>query len=220
MTVNDDEDEDWDLEENPAQGSLELAEIDWNDINDEVDAAMNESDDDDEGGDDSRSDIVSEDGMTDDTNSVARSVGFWSLMHLSGGSDQRLSLSFSANGSANNSPNASPRLKRKRLRSVTPSDVGQNGSSPSRNDDILRSPLSKRKKLAAERTGYSKLKETISAGDLQDPSGDTDARTLGASKSSEEVGSPASSDRNGDDMEEEDDEEDDFLARELEEEWG
>lgn len=34
--------------ESPVGGELELSEIDWNDINDEVDAAMNESDDDDE----------------------------------------------------------------------------------------------------------------------------------------------------------------------------
>jgi len=43
-----DEDEDWDLESTgaaPGTGSLELGNIDWKDVNDEVDAAMNESDD-------------------------------------------------------------------------------------------------------------------------------------------------------------------------------
>lgn len=72
--------DDWDQE--PIQGkdagSLELDEIDWNDINDEVEAAMNESDDDD----DARSDrsgmrsgnASDEDGTTNETNSVARYV--------------------------------------------------------------------------------------------------------------------------------------------------
>lgn len=41
--------DDWDVEPAPAGNtSLELNDIDWNDINDEVEAAMNESDDEDD----------------------------------------------------------------------------------------------------------------------------------------------------------------------------
>jgi RNA polymerase II subunit A C-terminal domain phosphatase len=47
------------------QPSLELGDIDWNDINNEVDAAMNESDDD---------DVSEEDEGLDETSSVIRSV--------------------------------------------------------------------------------------------------------------------------------------------------
>lgn len=51
-----DDEDDWDVEEsygNKEAGTLALNAIDWNDINDEVEAAMMESDDDDE--DDTRS---------------------------------------------------------------------------------------------------------------------------------------------------------------------
>ena len=50
--------------------SFKLDEVDWNEINDEVDAAMNESDDEE---DDARS-ARSEDDWTDESNSVIRSV--------------------------------------------------------------------------------------------------------------------------------------------------
>jgi RNA polymerase II subunit A-like phosphatase len=70
--------DDWD--QDPADvkeaGALELADINWDDINDEVEAAMNESDDENEF-DDARSDRsgmrsgnVSEEEFTDGTNSV------------------------------------------------------------------------------------------------------------------------------------------------------
>ena len=76
----DDEEEDWEEEEistydahKGGPGALELSAIDWNDINDEVDAAMNESsDDEDEQFDDTRSDR-SVDERTDD-DSVRRCV--------------------------------------------------------------------------------------------------------------------------------------------------
>jgi RNA polymerase II subunit A-like phosphatase len=65
--------DDWD--QDPGDGketaALELGEINWDDINDEVEAAMRESDDDD----DTRSDksgTRSEDDWTDETNSIAR----------------------------------------------------------------------------------------------------------------------------------------------------
>lgn len=76
--------DDWDqdplAEENKDPSSFELDAIDWNDINDEVEAAMNESDDDDEDDeDDKRSDRsglqsgnVSDDNLTDESNRSAR----------------------------------------------------------------------------------------------------------------------------------------------------
>ncbi|KAI9512484.1 hypothetical protein F5148DRAFT_1279614 [Russula earlei] len=99
---------------------------------------------------------------------------------------------------------SSPRTRRKRLRSLTPSEAGLNAS----DDDLLRSPLSKRKKLAKDRQNASKLKESISPEEFAPPT----------------VPSPREEDEEED---EEDDEsifgdgfEDDFLARELEEEMG
>jgi len=180
--------DDWDQEtagpSNP--GMLELNTIDWDDINDEVEAAMNESDSDDD--EDTRSErsgvnsgSISEDDLTDETSSVI-------------------------------STNSSPRTNRKRLRSLTPSEIGMNG-----NDDILRSPLAKRKKLSADRSGASKLKEAISAKDLQP---EEPATEIGA------VEQQSSNDGDRlDEVDEEDSDEafdidDDFLARELEEELG
>lgn len=58
--------------------SFELDEVDWDEINDEVDAAMNESDDDDDEGDEAseksgmRSGNASEDEWTDESNSMIR----------------------------------------------------------------------------------------------------------------------------------------------------
>jgi RNA polymerase II subunit A C-terminal domain phosphatase len=117
------------------------------------------------------------------------------------------------------SARTTPKSKRKRLRSLTPSENGTNG-----NDDSLRSPLAKRKKLSAGRTGASKLKETISARDLQ-----VDNET--ASKNEhhiEDVSAERRSSNEGDQLEDDDEDsddeavdiDDDFLARELEEELG
>jgi RNA polymerase II subunit A C-terminal domain phosphatase len=96
---------------------------------------------------------------------------------------------------------------------VTPSENGRTGER-----DVLRSPLAKRKKLAAERTGYSKLKEAISADDLLDGQ-EVDAK--GTSRVAS-LSSPREEDMEEDEDEGEDDadDEDDFLARELEEDWG
>jgi RNA polymerase II subunit A-like phosphatase len=112
----------------------------------------------------------------------------------------------------NRSTNNTPRLKRKRLRSVTPSDGGHaNG-----NDDYhLHSPLAKRKRLAADRLGYSRLKEGITAYELAETA--NNGSTLASPRMPiEETVDEGFED--SDDEEEED--EDDFLARELEEEWG
>ena len=114
--------------------------------------------------------------------------------------------------------NSTPRTKRKRLRSVTPSESGLNGRAES---DVLRSPLSKRKKLAADRTGYSKLKEAITADDLAVviPSTPKDGND-GQDTSPSSLGSPGVAIQEDEEEYEEEEEEDDFLARELEEEWG
>ena len=108
-------------------------------------------------------------------------------------------------------------MKRKRVRSVALSEGSTIGSTngSSRDGDELRSPLAKRKKLAAERTGYSRLKEAFTAGDLQ--------VTKGVQSQSGRVVSAASSgmtEADEDDGDDEEEEEDDFLARDLQEEWG
>ncbi|KAG5642167.1 hypothetical protein DXG03_003528 [Asterophora parasitica] len=178
--------DDWDEEvpEGKEAGSLELDAINWNAINDEVDAFLNETDDEDDTSESGmRSGVVSEDE----------------------GSDMRSAVV------CLNSVYNTPRANRKRLRSVTPSD---SGSVNGRNDDVLRSPLAKRKKVAAERSGYSRLKEEISADDLAASAG-------GRSKSSSPSPSKGVDTMDeGEEEEEEEEEEDDFLARELEEEWG
>ncbi|KAJ7103031.1 hypothetical protein B0H15DRAFT_810663 [Mycena belliarum] len=198
------DDEEWDGGEGGGNTDLAIAAINWDDINDEVDAAMNESDDDE----DARSErsAMSEDDWTDDASSIQTTSG----------------------------PSTPTRLKRKRLRSVTPSADGTLGNGTR---DVLRSPLAKRKKVAAERTGYSKLKEAISAEDVHgggagagtQRQGSVEGDGDGDSGGQAQVSSPGS--RGSDDgtqggEEEEDDDEgggdddDDFLARELEEEWG
>ncbi|KAJ8596296.1 hypothetical protein M405DRAFT_757888 [Rhizopogon salebrosus TDB-379] len=186
--------DDWDVEPAPAGNtSLELDDIDWNDINDEVEAAMNESDDEDDAMSD-RSSVKggllsdNDDAMLDDTRS------------------QR------------SSPNTTPRMKRKRLRSVTPSDGGPNGVDEGQSD-ALRSPLAKRKKLAASRSGASRLKVAVTADELADTESLSDRSRKPSPlppipfKSFEEVAE-------GDDADDGDDEDDDWLAHELEVEWG
>lgn len=84
-----------------------------------------------------------------------------------------------------------------------------------RDDDVLRSPLAKRKKLAAERTGYSRLKEGFTANDLQGVQ-DHGGHVVSSGSS----GMDEADEGDGDDEEEEEEEEeDDFLARDLQE-WG
>jgi RNA polymerase II subunit A C-terminal domain phosphatase len=199
-----------------GSSSLELGEINWNDINDEVDAAMNESDDEDERS--VRSGNVSdEDDWTDESNSMIRLV-----RGLPSFRAQRANIT-----DLNSSANTTPKVSHKRLRSVTPSEVAVNGGGggasssviSSKDDDSLRSPLAKRKKLAAERTGYSKLKEAISADDLKAASTSSDSQP-GEVASHGLTVVPEGSDDNEDDEGEDEEDEDDFLARELEEEWG
>lgn len=106
---------------------------------------------------------------------------------------------------------STPRMRRKRLRSLTPSEVGLNAS----DDDLLRSPLSKRKKLAKDRQNASKLKESISREEF----GKYALPTVPT------VTSPRGEDEDEEDEEDDesifgDDDDDDFLARELEEEMG
>ncbi|KAL1951122.1 hypothetical protein VTO73DRAFT_271 [Trametes versicolor] len=171
---------------------LALDEVDWDQINDEVEAAMNESDDDGEGDGGSVKSGFSEDegSMTDESNSVVSST------------------------------TSTPRKKRKRLRSITPSEAGSlNGADP----DVLRSPLAKRKKLAADRSGASRLKEAFTADQLAKPADDDDASADQSRRSSPVNGSAGEAGDYGEDYEgseDEMDDEDDFLARELEEEWG
>ena len=107
---------------------------------------------------------------------------------------------------------------------MTPSDGG-GGPSSSKTDEGLQSPLAKRKKVAAERTGYSRLKEGITADDLLTTKDETASNGSRQSSSPKNIAHENMDDQEGEgddeeEEEEEDDEEDDFLARELEEEWG
>jgi RNA polymerase II subunit A-like phosphatase len=203
-SVDEAADDEWDATPQGEGGTnreLALDAIDWNDINDEVDAAMNESDDDEE--DEARSErsAMSEDDWTDDASSVQTNSG----------------------------PSTPTRQKRKRMRSLTPGSVegGVNGNGTR---DALGSPLAKRKKVAAERTGYSKLKEAITADDLQTGNalaGPSKPQSVdGGGEGEAQVSSPRSrasdegmQEEEDDDEEDGEDDDDDFLARELEE-WG
>jgi len=185
--------DDWDQDttkpSNP--GMLELNTINWDDINDEVEAAMNESDSEDE---DTRSEqsggrksgSMSDDDLTDETTSII-------------------------------SAHSTTKTKRKRLRSLTPSEIGANG-----NDNSLGSPLAKRKKLSAGRSGASKLKEAISAEDLRvdDETASNDGQHVSGERPSSNEGSQTEDDDEDDSDDDAVDIDDDFLARELEEELG
>ena len=99
--------------------------------------------------------------------------------------------------------------------------------SSSKMDEGLRSPLAKRKKLAAERTGYSRLKEGITADELLATKDETASNESGlpspkivAQENIDEQEDEGDDEDDDEEEEEEEDEEDDFLARELEEEWG
>ncbi|KAF9229050.1 hypothetical protein BS17DRAFT_770955 [Gyrodon lividus] len=177
--------DDWDVEP-AASGNtgFELADINWDDINDEVEAAMNESDDED----DARSERSSvRSAMASDDDDVM--------------TDESRSQ---------NSINSTPRLKRKRLRSPTPSESGNTNLQ----QDILRSPLSKRKKIAAGRTGSSKLKEAFTADEIA-RARRSRSRSNSLIRESFSLGLPSSVGEY-----EGDEEDEDFLARELGEEWG
>ncbi|KIJ21963.1 hypothetical protein PAXINDRAFT_105638 [Paxillus involutus ATCC 200175] len=176
--------DDWDVEPAPSGNTdIELGDINWDDINDEVEAAMNESDDDD----DARSE-----------RSSVRSA-------MASDDDDAVT--------GQNSMNSTPRLKRKRLRSLTPSESGNTDLQ----QVLLRSPLSKRKKLAASRTGSSKLKEAFTADEIA-RSRRSRSRSNSLFREPQSLSLPGSVDEyDGDDG---DEDEDDFLARELGEEWG
>ncbi|KAF9486425.1 hypothetical protein BDN70DRAFT_869968 [Pholiota conissans] len=193
--------DDWDQDPPEPKGAVQLdfTAVNWDEINDEVEAFMNESDDEDDAqsgrSEGYRSGNVSEDDWTSDN-----------------GSNQ------------NGSTNTTPTLKRKRLRSRTPDGGGHaNGD-----ENLLQSPLAKRKKLVADRTGSSRLKEGLTADDLQDEGdGDESApaspRQFVIPEGVEEIANGGEQEGGDDDDEEEyeEEEEDDFLARDMEEEeWG
>lgn len=99
---------------------------------------------------------------------------------------------------------STPSRKRKRLRSMTPSEAGLNGHEGA---DGLRSPLAKRKKMIADRGTSSRLKETVSLADLDEGGKEDDVSVGGAVGAEEEE----------EEDDEEEEEEDDFLLREMEE---
>ena len=133
-------------------------------------------------------------------------------------------------------PSSTPKSKRKRLLSLTPSEA--NSAVSSHGDPSLRSPLSKRKKLSADRFGAgSKLEgsHTISAPNFTVSARSSRAGSLAPSENGTGIGSKpgtprkdkkagSGEDDGGDDDEEGSEEafdiDDDFLAREMEEELG
>lgn len=127
----------------------------------------------------------------------------------------------------------SPRSNtRKRLRSLTPSDPSGGFNWNSEDDDLLRSPLAKRKKIAAGRTGQSALKQGISADELPKPVETASKDSVlahgtptalvsgGRSIDEEDEDNEDDSSSSDDSSDDEEDEEDDFLARALEEDAG
>ena len=132
---------------------------------------------------------------------------------------------------------STPRSKRKRLRSLTPSGVNL---AVSTGDPSLRSPLSKRKKLSADRFGAGsrlRVSHTIPAPNFTTSTRSSRAGSLAPSENGTGVeskpgtprkGSRVSSGEDDDDDDDDDDDgseeafdiDDDFLAREMEEELG
>ncbi|TFK56764.1 hypothetical protein OE88DRAFT_1670218 [Heliocybe sulcata] len=192
--------DDWDPDEaiEEAPEPLVLDDVDWDAIRDEVDAAMEESDGDDDqsvksaatNGEFSESDVS----ITDE--SVARYVV----------------------GSCAWLTQSTPRLKRKRLRSLTPSEIRGLSNTDA---DNLRSPLAKRKKIAMARSGSSKLREAIHAEELEEKRSVTNGSSRHASPAAAPLPVEAIREEDEGDGEEDDfDFDDDFLARDLEEELG
>ncbi|PIL27260.1 hypothetical protein GSI_10405 [Ganoderma sinense ZZ0214-1] len=178
-------------------GEFTPQEVDWDAANNEVDEFLNEPDDEEEGG---------------------GEAGNVNTMGGGGMSEDEGSLTDESN-SIISSTTSSPRTKRKRVRSLTPSEIGvRNGADA----DVLRSPLAKRKKLTADRSGASPLKEAFTAEQLHGTSRRTSEDLSGSRRSS-----PMNGVDDDDENTEDDDDgsevnmiDDDFLARELEEEWG
>ncbi|TFY82727.1 hypothetical protein EWM64_g1286 [Hericium alpestre] len=175
--------DDWDVEGAGAGSAAEelVDEVDWALMNDEVDAAMNESDSESESRAGEGRENGSDDGWTDESNSIISST-------------------------------TSTPKRRKRLRSLTPSEAGLNGAG----DDVLRSPLAKRKKIVADRKNSSKLKEAISMDELENEGKDT----LPAPKFDRDEEDKDEVMEEAEDEDAAEDIDDDFLARELEEELG
>jgi len=199
------------------EGAEELnIDIDWTLTNDEFDAWMDgeSSDEGEEGGDEGKS--KSAGGGNAGSKNMEVSEDEWT--------------------DETNSIISTPRSKRKRLRSLTPSEA--NSAVSSARDPSLRSPLSKRKKLSADRSGAgSKLRvsHTIPTPNFTTSARSSRAGSLAPSENGTGVGSKPGTPREGrrvgsgeDDNGGDDDDgsedafdiDDDFLAREMEEELG
>ena len=192
----------------PPEGELNLNEVDWQDVNDEVEAAMAESDSEDETGSvggSARSSVVSEDDYMDEDRNIERCAA---------GSSCDQAICINSESLLVDSQPQTPRHQRKRLRSVTPSESGSVA-------DALRSPLQKRKKVAADRSGMSKLKMAMSATEIG--GGAAEIETGDESNPSSPVhenGSQGSIEEESSDDGDGEEIDDDFLAREMEEELG
>lgn len=105
------------------------------------------------------------------------------------------------------------------MRSLTPSEFNNRR-------DALRSPLAKRKKLAADRSGMSPLKETVLANDISSKAENDENEDMGDSRPATPTRAQDSTLNEDEEYEEDTDSsegeeiDDDFLARELAEELG
>ena len=162
-----------DLDENVE---LDFGSVDWQDVNDEVEAAMMESDSEDEDENSGRNSNVSEDdGMSASRYSLNSTLYKFALLTVT---------CFS-----------SSLTHRKRVRSLTPSDYANL-------PDSSQSPLAKRRKLVTDRLGQSRLKEAISANELTLSDDPYESKRTTPSNS----GSPAQIDADNEDASDEDEE--------------
>lgn len=210
-----------------AEGDGELLTPDediWADANAEVDAVLEETDDEDEGKSFLAEDDNDDSGWRTD-GSTRRYVFHQIYMRLF-----VVNAGWYSTGSAMASPKLAGAGGKKRARSSSVSDPeGVTSRVPRRawtGDDDSQSPLAKRKKLSAARKS-SRLKVGLVANHLSgmDDGGDMEAEAEGdqyaeseeREEQEQEHDSVGSTDGNG---ENDGDDDDDFLARELEEEAG
>jgi RNA polymerase II subunit A-like phosphatase len=214
-----DADEDWD--QGPPgikeTGTLELGSINWDDINDEVEAAMNESDDEDGDGDgdaksersyDMQSGHVSEEEWPDG-NSISGSV----VLNIS-----LLPFLHNQRSFVRAAPNNSQLSPRKRPRSETPGPEEMRGPvNGNTDDDDLRSPLAKRKRLLSERS-VSRLKQGFLAEDLAQSEAETASNGSASASETPAAAAPATDPQEMEQEEEEEEEEEDEHEGDKEEE--
>jgi RNA polymerase II subunit A-like phosphatase len=179
--------DDWDVEPK-APAVVDLSEVSWEDVNAELEEflAEGDSDSDDE-------DMESVRATEDETASAGgRCVSHaWSVCSCG-----------SCFPIARSAP-STPRSKRKRLRSITPSEAGTNGGGSG--EDFLRSPLAKRKRI-----GMALNPSPLKVSTLATDDGEAEVGSAADWEEDSRMGDGDETGTEGEDF--------DFLAGELEEE--